>query len=236
MDLALQRFACASLVLLLCACHNTSIGQPTATSKAAPAAPSKEVVFSVEYYRDMDAAVLADIRATPELFIALPMLSGQFVGAPFDVGLTELIADYDQVAMDFVGVADRIDQAISSIIAGEQTAGVDIQPSNTRFARFGTFAYEPHSGNGLGRTGFIDAHDGDYLWLTYFDRPCTVRGRQLLRDGTYFDYAIDIPQAGLYWLELVASPNGGEVISVAQPSARPVFGIELPGRGKRSIL
>lgn len=243
MTATLHRFARLALVTVSvlsvvgCQAPQTSTPVTERESKAAPALPSQDVVFSVEYYQDMDAALPAGISATPEVFIALPMLSGRFVGSPFDVGLTELIDDYDQVAMDFVGVAERIDQSISSIMHGDQTIGIEIQPAATRFARFGTFAYEPRSGNGLGRTGFIDAEDGDYLWLTYFDRPCTVRGRQPLPDGTYFDYAVDIPRAGLFWLELAASSNGGEVISVAQPSIQPVFGIELPtAQGRRNVL
>ncbi len=183
------------------------------------------IIFSVGYYHDLDAAERADLGPAPSVSVALPLLSGTFIGAPEDVGLNLQVDDYNRVGVDFSGVSALINRNIRS----QPLSGVlQIVPSDTRFGRFGTFAFEPHSGASLGRTGFLDEEASQYLWLTYFDRPCQIRGRQPLPDGTHLTYHVDIPEAGLYWLRLAPTSGGGDDIFLAGRAVAPVLGIELP--------
>ncbi|MCR9279508.1 MAG: hypothetical protein NXH85_16240 [Pseudomonadaceae bacterium] len=218
----------AALLLAVALAGCTATPSPGAMSESTeqPLPALDTVVFSVGYYLDLDAAERADLGPAPTVALALPLLSGTFIGAPADVGLNVHVDDYDRVGVDFNGVSSLIERSISrQPVDGE----LQIEPSDTRFGRFGTFAFEPRSGASLGRTGFLDEAASEYLWLTYFDRPCQVRGRQPLPDGTHLDYHVDIPRAGLYWLRLAPSAaGGGDDIYRVGSAIAPVLGIELP--------
>lgn len=213
------------LVSVLTGCTIATPGQNAVDSPEPSPLDLQTIIFSVGYYLDLDAATRADLGPAPTVALALPMLSGTFIGAPEDVGLTLQVDDYNRVGVDFSGVSSLIMRSISSQAAG---GALQIVPSDTRFGRFGTFAFEPSSGISLGRTGFLDEAESQYLWLTYFDRPCQVRGRQPLPDGTHLDYYVDIPDAGLYWLRLAPSAGGGDDIFRVGSVIAPVLGIELP--------
>lgn len=220
-----RRLATLLMASLLWGCTLATPARVTDQPSEQPPLDLQTIIFSVGYYLDLDAAQRADLGPAPTVALALPMLSGTFIGAPEDVGLNLQVDDYSRVGVDFTGVSSLIERSISS---QPNDGALQIIPSDTRFGRFGTFAFEPTSGASLGRTGFLDEAASQYLWLTYFDRPCQVRGRQPLPDGTHLDYHVDIPDAGLYWLRLAPSAAGGDDIFRVGSAIAPVLGIELP--------
>lgn len=135
-----------------------------------------------------------------DLQVSLRAIPGAFGGAPF---ATHSMLIPIHIGESFALPMSELEASMTQLAqrASEQTvaSGISVEPADTRFARVATFFYDSGSGRDVMGAGFLDAVTRETVTLSYFDRPCKVRGT--VREGALqISVAMDVPAAGFHWV------------------------------------
>lgn len=194
-------FGVALLLLSGCVAQPDQVASAPVASAGSAATSKHRVVKTLRTGRVDSHRQLIDAPANDwDLHVTLRAIPGAFGGHPLD----------RHAMLIPIRLGDTFDLAMSDLEdtiaplaqrASEQTtaSGVSVQPAETRFLRVATFYYDARSGADVMGAGFLDPASGEHVTLSYFDRPCTVRGTVQDGDGT-ISIALDVPVAGLYWV------------------------------------
>jgi hypothetical protein len=194
-------FGFALLLLSGCVTPPNHTGSVPATSGGAAETPGYRVVKTLKTGRVDSNGRFIDAPANEwDLHVTLRAIPGAFAGHPVDRH-SMLIPIRFGNSFD-LSMSD-LEEAIAPLAqraTGQTTAsGISVQPTDTRFLRVATFYYDARAGEDVMGAGFFDPATREHVTLSYFDRPCTVRGTVQDGDGT-ISIALDIPAAGLYWV------------------------------------
>jgi len=129
-------------------------------------------------------------------------------------------------------LASEIARFASALSAEGATSGLQVHPSDTKFARIGTFAYEPGTRKTLS-AGFKNPGGVDDLVLVYFDRPCELRGASKDRAGRTVEIEATIRVPGFHWLLVSAAPAGARRVALAPPISGVVLLVERASPAER---
>jgi hypothetical protein len=220
MSKVLAALGCALLVLGGCASPSNHHGSAPAASVAADAVPVRPDVKTLKTGRVDSEGRLIDAPANEwDLHVTLRAIPGAFGGYPVERH-SMLIPIRFGDAFD-LSMSD-LETSIAPLAqpATEETteSGVGVQPADTRFLRVATFYYDARSGKDVMGAGFLDPATREYVTLSYFDRPCTVRGTVQDGEGT-ISIALDVPAAGFYWVRSDHTDPVHAKMTAAHPGA-----------------
>ncbi|MEM7081914.1 MAG: hypothetical protein AAF465_04215 [Pseudomonadota bacterium] len=189
----------AALICALQGCATTQNG----TGKDGPARDDTAIRLPVEYYADESFDEVYQGVVPPQKVAVLPVVPGALVGVPTkNIDLNGPIDDQDVLKLSLAAAVDRARSASIPKLESPLTSGMLITPSDTRFARMGSFLFDAVSGEQLGGAGFIDIASQHFLLLTYFDQSCIITGESRYPNGTVWRYNVKIPAAGFHWIEI----------------------------------
>lgn len=194
-------FGLALLLLGGCVAQPNHVVSLPAASAGPAATSGHRVVKTLRTGRVDSHHQLIDAPANDwDLHVTLRAIPGAFGGHPLErhsMLIPIRLGDAFDLSMS------ELEETIAPLAqrASEQTtaSGVSVQPAETRFLRVATFYYDARSGADVMGAGFLDPATGEHVTLSYFDRPCTVRGTVQDGDGTV-SITLDVPAAGLYWV------------------------------------
>jgi len=194
-------FGLALLLLGGCVAQsNHVVSEPVASAGPAATTGHRAVKTLKTGMVDSNARLIEAPANDWDLHVTLRAIPGAFGGYPVERHSMLLPIRFgDAFDLSMADLEDTI--APLAQRASEQTtaSGVSVQPAETRFLRVATFYYDARSGADVMGAGFLDPATGEHVTLSYFDRPCTVRGTVQNGDGTV-SIALDVPAAGLYWV------------------------------------
>ena len=149
----------------------------------------------------------AAVLQSSDITLRLPLIAGSLFGRP---NTGDILVEQIYVGNTIVLDAERMRNAgarLASPIAPQLTQnGMQVEPRNTRFARFGTFVSDTRTNASIGAGGFVDRETRMGLILVYFEEPCRITG--LLRmDGLEAKHDISIPSRGLHWIRVREATN-----------------------------
>jgi len=169
--------------------------------------------------------VLSGSRAT-SILLELKLVPGSIVGRPVTAPiLSRVVNDGKADVVDLELLASEIAPFAAALSAEGATSGLQVHPSDTKFARIGTFAYEPGTRNTLS-AGFKSPEGVSDLVLVYFDRPCELKGASKDRAGRSVEIEATIRVPGFHWLLVSAAPAGARRVALAPPISGVVLLVE----------
>lgn len=127
------------------------------------------------------------------LSLVFPVITGSLFAMPSDLIFQISSGENGRFTLQ---VPDDID-----VFAQEfRDDGLDVQPSDTRFVRMGTFHSYPYY-HSLGDGGFVNGLNGNALVFVYLSNAVKITGdvKQL---GETFSHNIHVDKPGWYWLEI----------------------------------
>lgn len=89
----------------------------------------------------------------------------------------------------------------SAVAPDASQAGLQVEPRNVRFGRFGTRVSESGSNRSSGATGFLEKQSREFLALLYVDGPCLISGTVQIGDAEG-RLRIAMDKAGLHWISI----------------------------------
>ena len=162
-----------------------------------------------------------------EVVLVFPYIPGQIFGNPTGEPLFVAHVKEDLAfELDLAGKIAEIDNGAKRLQASRLTEGLEVTPKSTRFARLGTFALDPKTGEPLGGGGFIDATSRDFLILLYVDRPCTISGTLELGEERH-EHDIELGSPGFHWVRVYRVSTHHYRLNAFTPQTPPLFSISL---------
>lgn len=178
---------------------------PAAVKAAEPAPVAQPAVTMPVEIKD-GGAPPADMRTVG---VVLGVIPGDMLGDALSAPRHVIAASFGgQMAVKLDVLQREFGPHAKAANPGMLTGGLVIAPQDTRFLRVATFMLDQQTGGTMGGM-FADA-GGAPVALVYFDRACTMRGT-IKGDGFSTEIDLQIPAAGMYWLEVEAGKDVDKV-------------------------
>jgi hypothetical protein len=165
------------------------------------------------------------IRPTPApkvvilSFLLIPGNLGGKIGT--DPILIKEVQDSETFELDLYDVYTKVEELSIGLVKNDYSREIEIQPSDVKLSRVGTFAQEKVSNKKYGG-GFRDIETGDTLVLVYFSGACDVTGTGYNQRAT-FDFSVHIYKPGFHWLRANKLAESQYLVTSHEPSAGVFF-------------
>lgn len=159
------------------------------------------VAFDVVFVQADGMKLPMDSDFLEHVVFNLPIISGGVFGTP-DANQERFLLFPDannQIQIDLNLERKKFRKAAKPLREQYTSRGVVAKPSNTKIARFGTFAYDLQDTGQIVGTSLGIKNSSEILMLVYFSKKSTVTGQLILGEETY-NHNITIPKKGFYWL------------------------------------
>lgn len=155
-------------------------------------------------YVDEDDRPVDDFALGQSVGLRIKPIPGSLYGIPLGINLLDVEADESgKLSLDLQSISDKLAAIALPIVPVGEFSTITIDPPDVRVVRLGTFSYptsdiEFRASTGLGVMG-DDIPTGQTL--VYFDRPVRIEGVGR-SDEITMTYDLNIPEAGVAWVEL----------------------------------
>jgi hypothetical protein len=182
-----------------------------------------EVRFSIDVKNGRGRQTESPV--TP-MTLEFQLIPGSITGAPTGERIfSRTIVNGEATVISLKSLVSEIARLASVLSPQGAKTGLNVYPSETRFARIATFAQESAKGKGA-ITGFRNLETGDDLLLVYFDRPCQLGGISKDRSGRAVEIDATIGNSGFNWLLVTATREGARRVMLAPPMPNVVLVVE----------
>lgn len=196
-DSRLPTFAGVLLATTLAFGGCTTFGNTT-SSPTDKASSVEAIEFSVSRYADRSLSKVHGQQTHSEIVVVMPLLRGSMFSGKRITG--RIVIDTHSSGVVRLDEKSGLTHAISRAREKRDEpnlADLHLNPTETRFLRLGTLVNYADR-RVYSYSQFRDQISGNALFLTYFDRPCSLRGTVIT--GFQSEWSVDIPKEGFYWL------------------------------------
>lgn len=180
-------------------------------------------------YVDEDDRPMEERFLPKSVGLRIKPIPGSLYGIPLGVDLLDVEADESgMLSLDLLSIGDKLDAIALPIVPVGEFRTIRIDPPDARVVRLGTFSYPASDIEFRASTGL--AVTGDDIptaqTLVYFDRPLRIEGVGE-SDGYTFTYDLQIPEAGVAWVEITDAVEKQMLITERRTAGREALTIHV---------
>jgi hypothetical protein len=156
------------------------------------------------------------INKTGFIYLELSVVPGGIYGTPTKSPIWFIdLSKQLNPSIDIKRLESELPEYATDSNSGMSSRKILITPSETKLVRLGTAGYVVNNEKGL--MGAFLNQSKKPVMLVYFDRACKVSGDVTWEDGEVYSHNFQIPEAGLYELELIGGKTH-KTFLVGKPS------------------